>query len=66
MPHQKNPYALDYRIQNFKPVTQQEFDKSIGGIQRMISTSNIIIDKDDRVEDILMQGRNEKNTYYMN
>ena len=57
---EQNPYALDYRIQNFKPVTQQEFDKSIGGIQRMLSTSNIIIDKDDRIEDILLQERNAK------
>lgn len=56
----KNPYALDYRIQNFKPVTQQEFDKSIGGIQRMLSTANVIIDKDDRIEDILLQERNVK------
>lgn len=52
----KQPYALEYRIKNFKPVTQQEFDKAIGGVMRVLSNVSINVKKDERLQSLTVKG----------
>ncbi len=55
-----NPYAFDYRVKNFQPTTREAFDKALGGMQRVLMSANISIDKDKRLEDIFIEGKNIK------
>lgn len=42
-----NSYALEYRVNNFQPLTKEAFDRSIAGIIENISTANIQIKTHD-------------------
>lgn len=36
-----DPYALEYRVNNFRPITKEAFDRAISGMTEVISEANI-------------------------
>lgn len=52
----KNTYALEYRKDNFKPVTMQEFAKAINGVIAATEKGIITVKKDDTVPTLEYNG----------
>lgn len=37
----KDPFAIEYRVNNFSPVTKQAFDRALAGIQEVCNEANV-------------------------
>jgi hypothetical protein len=39
----KDPYAIEYRVNNYRPITKEAFDRAISGIKEVCSEANVAV-----------------------